>query len=746
MVKIRNVFSNSSLYIFGIIFPLLLISLSILFLLLVNYAKDMRHLISTDFNAAHTHWNIIRLNHSLTTAAQMAVITGDKKWLERYHADYTELQQKLSQENKVAIKKHLEDDFLKIATFLEQANVMEEKAINLLEQNHTQAAKDILFSEAYFAVSENLYAAMDAHNTALIDEVNEHLSNGISEIRNAIITFVIALLLLISVLTFAYKNMLKAKKLFRTNKQLEELLYYSRLTEMNIKPQTQTLHPFFTEMQNNRPELNRQVKLGLKNNEFKIYYQPIVNIKTRKIVGCESLIRWQHPVHGLLQPLAFLPLCEATGIITEIGAFVFKTTCQQLKEWQQTRYNKLWISVNFSASQISDPALIDMIDNAIKIYNIPPSCIHIEITENLLLNKSITTTYILNQLRNIGVHLSLDDFGTGHSSLQYLKQFPFSTIKIDRSFIADMETNITSIAIIKATITLGKSLGLSLIAEGVETENQLILLQNMHCNLIQGYLFGKPVPIDEFTKLLNANNLLTLHNDNPTTSHLQQYQYQTMQAQHYKDVVQLITQSFCDSGSMTKYLGMTYQDFLPFAEIVVKKAIQDGLSIVALHNNQVCACTIVEDMASPLDTNIPVDARFKIIFALLDELSNHFLLNQNITKGHVAHLFITAVSKQYQHQGLSTNVNFESMNLAKNKKYDFMYAKFTHAYNEEGTIKKLKNNRLLIKSCVYKDFMFENTHPFEHLEGIACAYIWELKNGAVLGSKSTEDSIEIWDH
>lgn len=746
MRRIWNIISNSTVYIFGIIFPLLLISLIIMLTFVVNSAQEIRHLITTDFNAAHTHWDIIKLNNSLADSVQMAIMTGDRKWLERYHTDYSALQEKLVIENKVASKKHLEDDFQKISSYLQQANLLESQAIALLEKNNVQAAKNLLNSESYILLSGKIYDAMNEHNQSLLNEVNQHLVIGISQIRNAMITFIISLLLLITILTLAYKSMLKIKKLDKNNKHLDELLYVSRLTEMNIKPQSHTFHPFFTEMQNNRPELTRQVKQGLLNNEFKIYYQPIVNAKTRKIVGAESLIRWQHPVHGLLFPDAFLPLCEATGVIADIDTFVFKKTCQQLQQWQQSRYNKLWISINFSASQINDPALIDMIQKAITDNNISPSCIHIEVTESLVLNKTETTTYILNQLRNIGVHLSLDDFGTGHSSLQYLKQFPFSTLKIDRSFIADMTTNITSMAIVEATITLGRSLGLTLIAEGVENESQLHLLKNMNCNLIQGYLFSKPVPVDEFSKLLHANNLLEINNQNLFIENPSHYQFQVMQTKHYDQAVQMITQSFCDHEPMTKYLGIDYPQFSPFAEMIVKKAIKDGLSIVALDGDKVCACAIVEDAARPLDLSINIDPRFKIIFSLLEQLNSDFFHGKNITHGHVAHLFITAVNKNYQQQGLSVKVNFETINLAKRKHYDFMCCEFTHSYNEEGTVKNLKNNRLLIKSCIYKDFIFENKRPFENLEGMASAYIWELKEGAVLGKKLEEENIEVWDH
>jgi len=213
---------------------------------------------------------------------------------------------------------------------------------------------------------------------------------------------------------------------------------------------------------------------------------------------------------------------------------------------------------------------------------------------------------------------------------------------------------------------------------------------------------------------------------------MSKYHAEILNKNHFIQVVNLITHAFCDHEPMTKYLGIAYEEFIPFAELMVQKAIQDQLSVVILDKKKVIACSIVEDIADPLDISTDIDPRFKFIFTLLEHLGTDFFTEKHFSKGHLSHLFITAVHEQYHGQGLSRKINFESIKLARERAYDFMCCEFTHHYNEHGTIKNLENGSFLINRCRYKDFVFDNKKPFESLEGEASAFIWELRPQARL--------------
>lgn len=492
----------------------------------------------------------------------------------------------------------------------------------------------------------------------------------------------------------------------------------TKITPAIINSQ-QTRHMFTTELQS-----------ALENEQFILYYQPIINADNDQITNIEVLLRWQHPDHGLLSPDLFLSLCENTGLIVPLGSWVLRSACEQLKKWHAMGYPKLNLSVNISPRQLNYPGFLELITEVLHINDISSSCLQLEITENIILQNVESNIKLLKILSDLGIQLSLDDFGTGYSSLNYLKQFPFNILKIDKTFVADMTTNITSFAIVESIIALGKSLGLTLIAEGVESENQLYMLKKMRCDKVQGYLYSKPISVEEFTQLLLTSDRISKHQI--SVNDADPYQYKILESEHYTQVVNVITQSFCTDEPMTKYLGITPREFFPFAELVVKKAIKDRLSTIVLDGDKVSACSIIEDTADPLDIIIDIDPRFKIIFSFLEYLGGDFFSEKNIEKGHLAHLFFTAVDKNYHGKGLSRKVNFESIQLAKEKGFDFMCCEFTHHYNEKGTIKNLKNSKLLIKSCSYKDFIFEGKKPFENLDGHASAYIWELREDAKL--------------
>lgn len=244
---------------------------------------------------------------------------------------------------------------------------------------------------------------------------------------------------------------------------------------------------------------------ALTKNEFVVFYQPIVAVTTGRITGVEALLRWQHPKLGLLSPVKFIDLCEESGLIVPIGEYVLLTACLQLKKWHDEGFSELSMAINFSARQFSNTDLFKSISDVINTTKISPEHIDIEITESLLMKNVQENIKLMQSLRTLGVKFALDDFGTGYSSLSYLRLFPFNFLKIDQSFVRDVTTKKENIPIITAIISLANTLGLRTIAEGVETDEQFELLKMLNCDLIQGYLFSKPVPADEFTKVLFEN-------------------------------------------------------------------------------------------------------------------------------------------------------------------------------------------------------------------------------------------------
>ncbi len=245
---------------------------------------------------------------------------------------------------------------------------------------------------------------------------------------------------------------------------------------------------------------------AIEKKEFILYYQPLVDAITGSIKGAEALIRWQHPIHGLISPDAFLPMCEETGLIVPIGAWVLQTACEQLKHWQGQGY-QLFISVNLSIRQLQHPGLLNLIDQVLAATNISPNCLELEITESVMMNDLGSNINLLQKIADRSVRLSLDDFGTGYSSLSYLKRLPVHVLKIDQSFINDLSDNKTTQKLLEAIIRLAKIFNLRVTAEGVETKAQLAILNKYHCDLIQGYLFSKPVPASDFECLLARGQL-----------------------------------------------------------------------------------------------------------------------------------------------------------------------------------------------------------------------------------------------
>jgi hypothetical protein len=211
------------------------------------------------------------------------------------------------------------------------------------------------------------------------------------------------------------------------------------------------------------------------------------------------------------------------------------------------------------------------------------------------------------------------------------------------------------------------------------------------------------------------------------------YQYQILDKSKRLDVINMMTQSFCDHEPMTKYINVTYDEFTPFAETIVDKAIADKLSIVALKDNLVVACTVVEDLVdpAPLDLNV-LTPKFKFIFNLLETISSPFFADKQLNKNQVAHLFITAVHPQFYGKGLSRQVNFQSMKIANNRNYPFMLSELTNWYNEKGLIKYLEHPKRLLGTSVYNDYSLEGVYPFRGLAGSANSYLWALRKDAAI--------------
>jgi len=238
------------------------------------------------------------------------------------------------------------------------------------------------------------------------------------------------------------------------------------------------------------------------NDQFVLHYQPKINIHTQEVTGFEALIRWQHPTRGLLSPFFFIELAETSGLIVELGQWVLLEACRQAKKWQQSFGKPYQIAVNLSAKQFNKKHLPEQIVQALKETNLNPELLEIEITETAIINNIEETVLLLSELKKLGVKLSIDDFGTGHSSLSYLKKFPVDTLKIDKSFVDDIVVNEKDAAIVHTIIQLADNLGLSTVAEGVEYAEQQSMLQKMGCEQMQGYLFSKPLEAKQIEKTL----------------------------------------------------------------------------------------------------------------------------------------------------------------------------------------------------------------------------------------------------
>jgi diguanylate cyclase (GGDEF)-like protein/PAS domain S-box-containing protein len=249
---------------------------------------------------------------------------------------------------------------------------------------------------------------------------------------------------------------------------------------------------------------------ALERSELMLHYQPVVEVDGARTVGVEALVRWSHPELGLIAPYRFIPVAEDSGLIIPIGAWVIEEACRQLRDWQQVGRTGPYgtVDVNLSARQIDHPEIVETVERILATTGLPPENLTLEITESALMRDGAAALQVLKALKGLGVSLAIDDFGTGYSSLSYLQRFPLDVLKVDKSFVDELGVSPEGEEIVLAVINLAHALGLEVVAEGVETERQLEVLQRLHCDFAQGYLFSKPVSaadlIDTFGMAVGA--------------------------------------------------------------------------------------------------------------------------------------------------------------------------------------------------------------------------------------------------
>ncbi len=289
-------------------------------------------------------------------------------------------------------------------------------------------------------------------------------------------------------------------------KDPEHLLKDADVAMYHAKELGGNVFQFYTPALNARAARRLELEIGLRRalerQEFVLHYQPLVDMRTGRLQGMEALLRWQHPELGLIPPLDFIPLAEETGLIIPIGEWVLKTACAQIKTWHNAGFPALQVAINLSSKQLRDKNLIAAVKRALTESGLDPRYLDLELTESVLMQDMELAATILKELKTVGVFVSLDDFGTGYSSLSYLKRFPIDYLKIDHSFVRDIATDAVGAGLVKAIIAMASVLHIKVIAEGVETLQQMEFLRHHGCDIAQGYFCSKPLDVEEFTELL----------------------------------------------------------------------------------------------------------------------------------------------------------------------------------------------------------------------------------------------------
>jgi len=292
----------------------------------------------------------------------------------------------------------------------------------------------------------------------------------------------------------------------KSGKDPETLIRHADTALYRAKSEGRSNYQFFEAEMNlavsERMNMINALRHATKRKEFFLYYQPLIDARSGKVFGMEALLRWQHPERGLIPSSEFVPLLEETGLIIPVGEWVMNEACRQNRIWQEAGLEPLIVSVNLSVRQFHKRNLVDMVMHAIDEAGISPQQIQLEVTESVLLDRTHTANKTLTRLRDKGIKLAIDDFGTGYSSLSYLKQYHFDTLKFDRSFIQGITSSDNGAAIVASVINLGHSLGMTVVAEGVESQQQLTILHDRECDQFQGFLFGYPMSAESCTKWL----------------------------------------------------------------------------------------------------------------------------------------------------------------------------------------------------------------------------------------------------
>jgi diguanylate cyclase (GGDEF)-like protein/PAS domain S-box-containing protein len=295
----------------------------------------------------------------------------------------------------------------------------------------------------------------------------------------------------------------------RDGDSIEELTKFADMAMYHAKNSGRDRFSFFTERLNNEVQKNirleRELRDALARNEFLLYYQPKVSLATHRITGVEALIRWNHPERGLILPSEFIPVAEENGLILPIGEWVIQTAIEKLSEWDKTKFRKFSMSVNLSSRQFCEKDFVQKILGLTRSGGASTTKLVFEITESMLMEDPARSVLIMKEMKKNGISLAVDDFGTGYSSLSYLRQFPLDTLKIDQSFVRDILVDPDDAVIVKTIILMAKSLGLEVVAEGVETREQQDFLASRKCQEGQGFLFAKPLSEDEINRALAAH-------------------------------------------------------------------------------------------------------------------------------------------------------------------------------------------------------------------------------------------------
>jgi EAL domain-containing protein (putative c-di-GMP-specific phosphodiesterase class I) len=257
-----------------------------------------------------------------------------------------------------------------------------------------------------------------------------------------------------------------------------------------------------------RLTLENHLRKAIENDQFELWYQPIANLATGRIESAEALIRWPHPELGMIPPGEFIPVCEESGLILPLGEWILTSVCRQSVAWQAAGLAAVPVGINISGQQLRNDGTVMLLRRILESTGLDPKCLILELTESILMQSEGETTSALHTLAALGVGLAIDDFGTGYSSLSYLKHFPVDAVKIDKSFVRDVTSNADDAAITSAIVAMGNALGLKVVAEGVERQEQVAYLRKLRCHAIQGYLVGFPVPASDFPAFVEGGGVI----------------------------------------------------------------------------------------------------------------------------------------------------------------------------------------------------------------------------------------------